>query len=204
MFRKLIIASTLIVVMLIAAPLAWVFSRHSGLVYEDPVAVPPAPIAIVFGAGLRPDGQPSSMLSDRVDAAVALYRSGKVGRLLMSGDNRSSDYDEVTAMKQRAIARGVPAAKIDVDQAGLSTFDSVFRARVVFKVTEAILVSQGYHLPRALYFAQAFGIKAIGLKAGSDHYPGQTFYSLREAASLSIAWYEVNLLRHGLNRTQDR
>ncbi|MDO8670364.1 MAG: ElyC/SanA/YdcF family protein [Dehalococcoidia bacterium] len=196
---RIIITAILVAMVMVAVPLALVVSQYGGSIYVDPIEVPHAPVAIVFGAGLRADGKPSTMLSDRVDAAVALYKAGRVERLLMSGDARSIYYDEVTAMQHRAIAGGVPSEAIDLDEAGLSTFDSCYRARTVFGITEAILVSQGYHLPRALYIADSLDIKAVGLKAGSDSYPGQAYFDLREAASLVIAWYEVNVYRRGLN-----
>ena len=134
------------------------------------------------------------MLADRVAAAVQLYKSGKVGRLLMSGDNSRPGYDEVTAMKRSAVALGVPAGKVNLDYAGLRTYDSCYRARAIFGIERAILVTQRYHLPRALYLARSFGIDAVGLAAGRDAYPRQSYYNLREFAAASVTWYEVNLI----------
>jgi vancomycin permeability regulator SanA len=139
------------------------------------------------------------MLADRVDAAVELYRLEKVQRLLMTGDNSRPDYDEVTAMKRYAVARGVPADRVNLDYAGFRTYDSCYRARAVFGVTRAILVSQRYHLPRAVYLANSLGIEAVGLKAGRDYYPKQTFYDAREAAAIVVSWYEINVV-HPLPR----
>lgn len=176
-------------------PAAYTFLRYQDRIYDDPGRVPEAPVAIVFGAGVWPNGRPSPMLADRIDAAVELYKRGKVQRLLMTGDNGRSDYDEVTAMKRYAVERGVPADRVNLDYAGFRTYDSCYRARAVFGVTKAILVTQRYHLPRALYLANSFGIDAIGLKAGLDHYTGQEYYDAREALALAYTWYEVHVLR---------
>lgn len=181
--------------LLVVLPTAWVGTRHLDRIYSDAAAVPPAPVAIVFGAAVRPDGQPSLMLADRIDAAVALYQHGKVQRILMTGDNGHADYDEVTAMKRYAVSKGVPAERINLDYAGFRTYDSCYRARAIFGVTKAILVTQGYHLPRALYLANAFGIDAVGLKGGSDYYTGQEWYDAREAAALFVTFWEVHVLQ---------
>ena len=183
----------LLAIAVTVVPGAWVHFRYQGLIYTQVRDVPPAPVAIVFGAAVRPDGEPSWMLADRVDAAVELYQTGKVQRLLMTGDGTGPYYDEVTAMMQRAVERGVPANAIILDPAGLRTFDSCYRAKTVFGIDEAILVTQGYHLPRALYLANSFGIRAVGLKAGLDHYAQQDYYDLREMAASIVTWYEINV-----------
>ncbi len=180
-------------------PGGWVHFRYQGAIYAMPETVPSAPIAIVLGAAVRPDGEPSWMLAERVDAAVELYRIGKVQRILMTGDNSTPDYDEVTAMKRYAVERGVPAERVNLDYAGFRTYDSSYRARAIFGIERAVLVTQGYHLPRSLYLANSLGIEAVGLKAGHDRYPRQEYYNLREAAADIVTWYEINLL-HPLPR----
>ncbi len=193
MWSKIIALVVLVAFFGTAVPGALVYSGFQSDIFTTPDQVPPAPVAIVFGAGVSPNGALSLMLTDRVDAAVGLYKAGKVQRLLMTGDNSRPDYDEVTAMKRHAVELGVPAEKVNLDYAGFRTYDSCYRARAIFGVREAILVTQGYHLPRALYLANAFGIKAVGLKAGRDSYPRQEYYNLREAAALVVAWYEANV-----------
>lgn len=195
---RIILGTTLLGLVLALAvfiPAAWILFTNSKGIYDDPVGVPSTPVAIVFGAGLQPDGRPSLMLADRVDAAVELYRAGKVGRILMTGDNSKPGYDEVSAMKQRAVARGVPSDLVNLDYAGFRTYDSAYRAKAVFGIEQAVLVTQRYHLPRALFLARSFGIEAVGLAAGQDHYRGQEYYNLRELAALSASWYEVNVTR---------
>lgn len=187
-------AAVVLMALGVAIPAGLSYAPFLGEIYDDAGQVPHAPVAIVFGASVRPNGEPSQMLADRVDAAVALYKDDKVDRLLMTGDHRSPSYDEVGAMRRRALAHGVPADRIDVDGAGVRTYDSAYRAKTVFGVTEAILVSQRYHLPRALFLANAFGIKAVGLSANRYSYSRQTYSDLREVAALVVAWYEVNVL----------
>lgn len=185
----------------LATLVALVFGAMPGLLalhsYQDRIytrveKVPAAPVAIVFGAAVR-NGVPTPMLADRVSAAVQLYKAGKVQRLLMTGDNSRPDYDEVTAMKRQAVAEGVPADKVNLDYAGFRTYDSCYRAKAVFGIAKAILVTQGYHLPRALFLANSLGIDAVGFKAGRDDYGGQAYYDAREAAALVVSWYEVNV-----------
>ena len=176
-------------------PAGWVYFTSREDIYEDIAGVPPEPVAMVFGAGLQIDGSPSPMLADRVDAAVELYKAGKVQRLLMTGDNSSVGYNEVAAMKRRAVEQGVPPSQINLDYAGFRTYDSCYRAKAIFGVDRAVLVTQRYHLPRALYLARSFGIEAVGLAAGREYYPRQEYYDLREFAAMVVSWYEVNVTR---------
>lgn len=131
---------------------------------DDATTVPERPVAIVFGAGLEPDGSPSAALRDRLDGAIAAYHAGRVPHLLLTGDNSSTQYDEVSAMRDYALARGVPGEAITRDYAGFDTYDSCFRARDVFGVRAAVLVTQDYHLPRAVYVCRSLGIDAVGLQ----------------------------------------
>ncbi len=186
---------TLLALVGIALPGAWAYARFQGRVYEDLSSVPSAPVAIVFGAGLQSNGSPSPLLAHRLDAAIALYKRGKVQTLLMTGDNRSKYYDEPGAMRRYAVERGVPASRISVDRYGLRTYDSAYRARHVFGITRALVVTQGYHMPRALYLANTLGIDADGYVAGHNSYVDQDYYELREAAALVETWYEVHALK---------
>lgn len=139
---------------------------------DDPTTVPERPVAIVFGAGLEPDGSPSMALRDRLDGAVAAFEAGRVPHLLMTGDNSSTQYDEVTAMRDYVVARGVPAEAVTRDYAGFDTYDSCYRARDVFGVRAAVLITQDYHLPRAVYVCRALGIDAVGLQIPDwQHHP---------------------------------
>lgn len=160
--------------------------------FEDVGLVPTQRVAVVFGAGLRSDGQPTPILADRVRAAVELYRSGRVHKLLMSGDNSSVNYNEVAAMRRLAIEQGVPAADITLDYAGFSTYESCYRAREIFGVTQAVLVTQRYHLPRAVYTCTQLGINAVGLGTpdwGVYSPDAMRLYTAREVlATLNALW----------------
>jgi vancomycin permeability regulator SanA len=164
--------------------------------YDDLANVPSAPVAIVFGAGVTPDGQLSPMLVDRVNAAVALYRSGRVQKILMTGDNSRVDYDEVTAMRRYAVSQGLPVRDITLDYAGFRTYDSCYRARAIFGVTHAILVTQRYHLPRAVYTCQQLGVNAVGVGMpdwGLYRRSLVAVYTLREALATVAALWDLHV-----------
>jgi SanA protein len=127
-------------------------------------------LAIVFGAGLRRDGTPTAILRDRVETAADLYFSGKVEKILMSGDNRFEYYNEPGAMRQYALALGVPDTAIAMDFAGRRTYDTCYRAKAIFGVNDAILVTQSFHMPRALFLCNALGVNAYGVEANNNRY----------------------------------
>ncbi len=166
------------------------------MVFHSVGAIPARPVGLVFGAGLTPDGSPTPMLADRVDAAIALYRTGKVSRLLFSGDNSRPDYDEVGAMLSYALSKGMPGSAITLDHAGFDTYDSCYRARAIFGVRAAVLVTQAFHMPRALYDCSHLGIDAVGLSTpdwGSYDTGMMLGLEAREAlASVKAAW-DVNV-----------
>ncbi len=125
--------------------------------------VPAAPVALVLGAKVHPDGHPSSFLAARLNLALRLFRAGKVERLLLSGDGVRPEYDEPGAMIDFLLAAGVPADRLLVDRAGLDTYDSCLRAKTVYDCPELIIVSQTYHLPRAVGIARRLGLIAHGV-----------------------------------------
>lgn len=149
------------VVVAAVAPAAWLSLTTSTHRYP-PLAVPAAPVAIVFGAGLGPGGTLSAFLAHRVDLSIQLWRQGRVGVLLMTGDNGTVAHNEVAAMRRYALDHGVPDGAIVLDHAGFSTYDSCYRAHAVFGVTRAVLVTQTYHLPRAVATCRALGVDAVG------------------------------------------
>ncbi len=139
-----------------------------------------APVAIVLGAKVKADGTPSDILRDRLLTAIDLYRAGSVDKILVSGDDGQVEYDEVNAMRVYLLAASVDPDDIFLDHAGFDTYDSMIRARKVFGVAKAIVVTQTYHLPRALYLADAFGIDAQGVAADRQTYLGIFRYEARE------------------------
>ena len=136
---------------------------------------------LVLGAGVRPDGTPSHMLEDRIIKAVELYKSGVSDILLMSGDHASDSYNEVGTMKSYAMSLGVPEEAIVCDGKGFSTYESIWRAKEVYGYSSMIIVTQTYHLYRALYIANALNADAHGASASLRYYGGQIFNDLREA-----------------------
>lgn len=140
---------------------------------------------MVLGAAVQPDGTPSPMLQERLDVGVRLYQLGLAPKLLMSGDNTSDreTYDEVENMKSYAVAAGVPSEDIFCDHAGLCTYDSAYRLYHVFGAQRVLVVSQRYHLYRALFDTASFGIYGIGVPADKTNYPVKLFYHVREAAA---------------------
>ena len=135
---------------------------------------------LVLGCGVREDGTPSLMLRDRLEMGIALYESDAAPKLLMSGDHGRKEYDEVNLMKAYAIERDIPSADIFMDHAGFSTYDSLYRARDIFCAKKIVIVTQEYHLPRALYIAERLGLEACGVGALDVNDYGQTYREFRE------------------------
>lgn len=138
---------------------------------------------LILGAGVRDDGTPSHMLEDRLKVGIELYNSGAAPKILVSGDNSRDDYNEPETMKRYCVENGVPEEDIVLDYAGFSTYESLFRARDVFCAENIIIVTQKYHLYRALYVAEKLGLGAVGVSADLRTYRGQSYRDLRETAA---------------------
>ncbi len=182
----------IILLVVISPPLAMFLiyqevESHKDGIYGSVAAVPQMPAAIVFGAGIN-----SLEFHDRIATAVSLYKEGKVSKLLMTGDNRYVNYNEPIAMKKAAVSLGVPEKDITCDFAGFRTYDSLYRARDIFGVKQAVLVSQRYHLPRAIFLAQNLGLQVVGVDAAIRSYGAwQSWYDVREVAASEAAWFDV-------------
>jgi SanA protein len=150
----------------------------------SPEAAPAVPWGIVFGAGLAPGGEPSPILAERLETALLLWRTGRVERLLLTG-NADPYHDEIRSMRRYLTKGGVPDRAISVDLEGVSTFDSCWRARSVFGIQRAILVTQAFHLPRAVFLARAAGIDAVGVRAGGGRW--RALYVWRELLARPLA-----------------
>lgn len=135
---------------------------------------------LVLGARVWDNGSPSGVLEDRLDTGISAYQAGVSDRLLMSGDHGQDDYDEVNAMKDYALEQGIPSENIFMDHAGFSTYESVYRARDIFQVKTVLIVTQEYHLYRALYIARALGLNAYGVAADRSVYSGIVGFEARE------------------------
>ena len=135
---------------------------------------------MVLGAAVKSDGTPTAMLQDRLDTGIALYKGNAAPKLILTGDNGREEYNEVEAMRRYAVDAGVPEEDIFLDHAGFSTYDSVYRAGYIFEVKRAIVVTQTYHLFRALYGCGRMGIRALGAGADQEAYRGRQLRELRE------------------------
>ncbi len=152
-------------------------------------------VAIVFGAGYWPNGALSLILRERLDAAIELYEAGRVEKLLFSGDNRIVEYNEPGRMLAYALEQGVPREDIVLDYAGRRTYDTCYRARDIFGLSSATLVTQRYHLPRALETCRALGLEVVGYSANLYEHRGFYLirYRLREIPALWLAWWETRV-----------
>lgn len=170
----------------------WVNCRYGRYIYP-PEAVPRERVAIVFGARIYPDGRPSPMLEDRLETAVRLYRAGVVQKLLLSGDGRLEDYDEPGRMMDYIRERGVPREHIQPDFAGRRTYDTCYRAREVFGLDSAVLITQQFHLPRALFTCHRLGLEVVGVAADQQRYSPRSlaWSQLREIPALLVALVDV-------------
>jgi SanA protein len=182
--RRVWIALVLLLALMAAASFPFTWRAWVAWRYADQMVLleeaPPTQVAIVFGARIYPSGALSAMLRDRVDAAVDLYHAGKVQKIIMSGDNRFDNYNEPGAMMAYAIGRGVPAEDLQPDYGGRRTYDTCYRARHIFQVESAILVTQAFHLPRALFLCETLGANVTGVIADRRTYDPR-----------SIAWSET-------------
>ena len=179
-------------IILIGAPRFIMIRYASSRVYTDDT-VGTFKAAIVFGAGLTVDGGPTAVLEDRVFTASKLYAAGKIEKILMSGDNRFLNYNEPGAMKNYAMQIGVPEEDIILDYAGRRTYDTCYRAKEIFQLSEAILVTQQFHLPRALYTCNSLGLQSVGVSADMRTYKDSDYWSIREIPASLVAFIQVHL-----------
>ena len=190
-----IILTTLMAIL--ATPLAMnafvMLSVQQHILSTDKTASLAADCILILGAGVKADGTPSDMLEDRLLQGIALYELGSAEKLLVSGDHGQVDYDEVNTMKLFAISHGVPSSDIFMDHAGFSTYESLYRAKEIFQAEKIIIVTQRYHLYRALYVARALGLDAYGVASDYRSYAGQSYYSAREMAARVKDFFQVIL-----------
>lgn len=157
-----------------------VLTTEDDIVSVDEASGYQADAIVVLGASVFADGTPSTILQDRLDCGIALYKAGAAPKIIMSGDNSTEHYNECAAMKRYAIAQGVPSEDIFCDHAGFSTYESMYRAKNVFGCSRVVIATQTYHLYRALYSAHALGVDAIGVASDYRSYGKQTWYDVRE------------------------
>ena len=191
-----LISAGIIIVILVAVLLVCnlvITHQAAAHIVKTPAEAPLAQAAIVLGARVYADGTPSPMLIDRLETGIKLYKLGKVGKLLLSGDHGQADYDEVNVMLKYVLARGVPDQDVFTDHAGFDTYDTMYRARDVFKVKTALVVTQKFHLARAVYLARRLGLEATGVVADIQAYPNEWRFALREWPARVKAFMQANI-----------
>lgn len=159
---------------------SWGYARENGNGWRR--------LIIVLGCQVKDDGSLSHMLRDRLMRGLEVYEAGAAPKLLMSGDHGREDYDEVGAMKNYAIENGVPSEDIFMDHAGFSTYETVYRAKEIFEADKVIIVTQEYHLYRALYIAKQLGVEAYGVSSDLNTYAGQSMRDFREVLARCKDW----------------
>ncbi|MDD3169289.1 MAG: ElyC/SanA/YdcF family protein [Eubacteriales bacterium] len=195
--KRQIIRITVLILIVLVLAVPWAISvclvsaMEDFLITAEAAGQIGADCILVLGAGLKSDGTPNHMLQDRLDKGIALYKSGAAPKLLLSGDNGQIEYDEVNAMKEYALNAGIPSENIFMDHAGFSTYESMYRAREIFLVEKAIIITQRYHQYRALYTARGFGIEGYGVVPEAGTYPGQNYRELRELLARNKDFFKM-------------
>ena len=155
------------------------FSKSRILTMDQAAEIQDVDCILVLGCGII-DNRPGLMLKDRLDKSIELYNQNSAPKLLMSGDHGQNGHDEVSVMKRYAINNGVSSSDIFMDHAGFSTYESMYRAKEIFRAQKVIIVTQHYHIHRAIYIAQALGLEAYGVAAEDITYYGQALRDIRE------------------------
>lgn len=170
-----------------------IIKDNKNLIFSELNKTPKKQTALVLGARVYDNGSMSSILSDRVKTAIELYKLGKVEKILLSGDHGTKEYDEVNAMKDYLLKNNVKEEDIFTDYAGFDTYDSVYRAKAIFQVESMIIVTQEFHLPRAIYLARKLGIDTIGFKADKQKYQYMRRNEARESLARVKAFIDIKL-----------
>lgn len=165
--------------------------KTKNLIYNSVEEIPGTYTALVLGAHVSRDGIPSNFLKDRLDMALELYKHKKVKRLLLSGDHGTVIYDEVNNMRNYLLEHGVDTRDIFLDHAGFDSYNSIVRAKEIFEVNEMIIVSQEFHIPRALFIAKHKNLKAIGIIADKENYGSLAYLKFRERIANVKAFWEI-------------
>lgn len=157
--------------------------------------VPESDAIIVLGAYVFPNGKVSDMLADRLNVGLELYKKGKAPKIVVSGDHGQVNYDEVNNMRRYLQTQGVKREDIFMDHAGFNTYDSLYRARDIFLIKKAVIVTQEFHLTRSLYIAKKLGLEAFGVKADLHVYPELKYNYAREIGSRLKAFLQAGIFR---------
>ncbi|MFK6999700.1 ElyC/SanA/YdcF family protein [Flavobacterium oreochromis] len=187
---KKIILITLIGIISSIGVNSYVKKVTNSLIYNSSKNLPTTSVGIIFGAGIK-DDKPSKYLKDRLDAGIRLYQTKKIQKILLSGDNGKEEHDELTVMKTYCYQHGVDTTKIYIDYAGFDSYSTLYRAKSIFKINQAILISQKYHLNRAIFIGNKLGVKSVGYSADKGQYKGYNYVRFREYFSRLKAFIDV-------------
>lgn len=166
-------------------------TKSLSYIYTDINKIPPCQTVLVLGASVYKNSIMSDMLKDRSDTAIELYKSGKAQKILVSGDNRAKNYNEAVTVNNYLLKQGIPEKDIILDYAGFDTYDSLYRARDIFKVKSLIISTQKFHLPRAIFIARGLGIESYGITADKHQYKNIEFNIGRELLATIKAYFDV-------------
>ncbi len=172
---------------------SWIFYQSHNFIHRKSKELPSSYTGLILGAFVNPkNGAPSYALRDRLDKGLELYQQKKIKRFLLSGDHGQRNYDEVNHMKNYLTKRGIPTSDIFLDHAGFDTYNSMVRAKKIFKVNDLIVITQAFHLPRAVYIGRSQGLKIHGYIADKRKYHRAKWYAFREVFAKIKAFWEVN------------
>lgn len=169
----------------------FIVKTTESLIFKNIEEAPPKQIALLLGARVYSDGSLSDILKDRALTTIELYKNGKVQKILVSGDHGKEKYDEVNTIKDFLLENGVPAEDIFLDHAGFDTYDSLYRAKSIFQVSSAIIVTQNFHLPRSVYIGKSLGLDVAGVSADRQLYINANYNEARESFARFKAFIDV-------------
>ena len=192
-YFKIAVYGAVILFTLVVLVNFYVKSSTEDYIFTSDSKIPTEKVGIIFGAGINGD-QPSKYLKDRLDAGIHLYNKNKIQKILLSGDNGREEYDELTIMKNYCYQHGVDTTKIYIDYAGFDTYSTLYRAKRIFKINSAILISQKYHLNRAVFIGRQNGLNVLGYSANKGAYRGYKYVRFREY--FSIFKSAIDVFRH--------
>lgn len=195
-FKKILAVSGIILGVALAVVFLINFnvnSKSKSYIFSEAGKASNAEVVLVLGAKVFNDGRLSDMLRDRADTAIELYGIGKANKILVSGDHGIPEYDEVNAVKNYLLEKGVKGEDIFLDHAGFDTYDSLYRAKEIFQAQSTVIVSQNFHLPRAVYIGRGLGLEAYGVSADKHKYGNMENNITREILADVKAFWDINL-----------
>ena len=189
----LLIFAILLIILILSVFIIDIYVKSStkkNIIDIDDISKYKVDAIIILGCKVNPNGNPSDMLADRLNTGIKVYNLTH-NKIIMSGDHGRDEYDEVNIMKKYAIDKGIPSSDIFMDHAGFSTYETMYRAKEIFGVKKAIIVTQEYHLYRSLYIAKKLGIEAVGVNADVRRYFGQTKRDIREVLARYKDFFKI-------------